>query len=303
MKSTSTPACSETVPFSHSAVSNSLRLQHTRLPCPSPIPGACSNSCPLSQWCHPIISSSVVPFSSCLQSFPASESFPMSQFFTSGDQNIGVSASASVLPMNIQHWFPVGLTAWISLRSKGLSRVLSSTTVQKASILPCSAFFTVHFSYPYMTAGKTIALTIWTFVSEVMSLFFNMLSMLVIAFLPRNKRLLISWLQSPSAVMLEPKKKWNWKSLSWVRLCEHMDCSIPGFPVHHQLPELAETHVHWVGDAIQLSQPLSSPFPSAFNLSQHQGFSNVRSLHQVAKVLEFQLQWDLKMMYLITTCS
>ena len=120
--------------FSHSVVSNSLRphgLQHARPPCPSPAPTACSNSCPLSRRCHPTISSSVVSFSSLLQSFPASGSFQMSQFFTSGGQSIGVSASALVLPMNIQDWFPLGLTGWISLQSKGLSRVFSNTTVQK----------------------------------------------------------------------------------------------------------------------------------------------------------------------------
>ena len=122
------------VQFSCSVVSDSLRphgLQHTRPPCPSPAPRACSNSYPLSRWCHPTISSSVVLFSSHLQSFPASGSFQMSQFFTSGGQRIGVSASASVLPMNIQDWFPLGLTDWISLQSKGLSRVFSNTTVQK----------------------------------------------------------------------------------------------------------------------------------------------------------------------------
>ena len=104
-------------------------LHHTRLPCPSPTPGAYSNSCPSSRWCHPIISSSVIPFSSRLQSFPASGSFQMSQFFTTGDPSIG--ASASVLPMNIQDWFPLEWTSWISLQSKGLSRVFSNTTVQK----------------------------------------------------------------------------------------------------------------------------------------------------------------------------
>jgi len=117
----------------HSVVSDSLwphGLQHTRLPCPSPTPGAYSDSCPLSRWCHPTISSSVVPFS-CLQSFPESGAFQMSQFFASGDQSIGISASASVLPMNIQDWFPLGQTCWISLQSKGLSRVFSNTTVQK----------------------------------------------------------------------------------------------------------------------------------------------------------------------------
>ena len=108
-------------------------LQHARLPCPSPTPGAYSNSCPLSQWCHPTISSSVIPFS-CLQSFPASGSFPVIQFFASGGQIIGVSASTSVLPMNIQDW-SLGWTGWISLLSKELSRVFSNTTVQKHQFL------------------------------------------------------------------------------------------------------------------------------------------------------------------------
>ena len=122
------------VQFSCSVVSDSWwphEPQHARPPCPSPTPGACSNSYPLSRWCHPTISSSVVSFSSHLQSFPASGFFPMSQFFTSGGQSIGVSASASVLPMNIQDSFPLGWTGWISLQSKKLSRVFSNTTVQK----------------------------------------------------------------------------------------------------------------------------------------------------------------------------
>ena len=122
------------VQFSSSAVAESLwlhGLQHARPPCPSPIPGAYSNSCPLSWWCHPTISFSIVPFSSCLKSFPASGSFQMSQFFTSGGQSIGISASASVLPVNIQDWSPLGWTGWIPLQSMGLSRVFSSTTVQK----------------------------------------------------------------------------------------------------------------------------------------------------------------------------
>ena len=120
------------VQFSCSVVSNSLQphgLQHTRPSCPSPTPGVYSNVCPLSRWCHSTISSSVVPFSPHLQSFPASGSFQMSQLFPSGDQSIGVSASASALPMNIQDWFPLGWTGWISLQSKGLSRVFSNTTV------------------------------------------------------------------------------------------------------------------------------------------------------------------------------
>ena len=122
------------VQFSHSVMSNSLPphgLQHAKIPCPSPTPRACSNLCPLSWWCHPTISSSVVPFSSCLQSFPASHSFPVSHRFASGGQNIGASALAIVLPMNIQDWFPLELTCSISLLSKGLSRVFSNTTVQK----------------------------------------------------------------------------------------------------------------------------------------------------------------------------
>ena len=127
-------ACWLSVQFSHSVVSNSLRphwLQHARLPCPSPTPRAYSNSCPSSQWCRPTISSTVVPFFYCLQYFPTSGSFPISQFFTSGSQSNGVSASASVLQMNIHDWFPLGLTGWISLQPKGHSRVFSSTTVQK----------------------------------------------------------------------------------------------------------------------------------------------------------------------------
>ena len=119
------------------------QARHARPPCPSPTLRACSNSCPSSLWCHPIISSSVIPFSSCLQSFPASGAFQMSQFFAPGGQSIGVSASTSLLPMNIQDWFPLGLTGWISLQSQGLSRVFSNTTVQKASILQCLAIFTV----------------------------------------------------------------------------------------------------------------------------------------------------------------
>ena len=160
--------------------------QHTRPPCPSQTPGVYSNTCPLSRCCHPAISSSVVPFSSCPQSLPASGSFPMSQLFTWGGQSIEVSASASVLPMSTQDWSALGWTGWISLQSKGLSRVFSNTTVQKP-ILRHSAFFTVLLSHPYMTTGKTIALTRWTFVGKVISLLFNMLSRLEITFLPRSK--------------------------------------------------------------------------------------------------------------------
>ena len=122
------------VQFSRSVISNSLRPhepQHARPPCPSPTPGVYPNSCPLSWWCHPIISSLGVPFSFCPESFPASGSFPMSQLFASGGQSTGVSASTSVLPMNTQDWFPLRWTGWISLQSKGLARVFSNTIVQK----------------------------------------------------------------------------------------------------------------------------------------------------------------------------
>ena len=165
--------------FSHSVVSDSLRphgLQHTWLPCPSPTPEIHSNSHPLSQWCRPTISSSVVPFSFCLQSFPASGSFQMIQLFASGGQSIGLSASTSVFPMNSQDWSPLGRTGWIALLCKGLSRVFSKITVQKVSILQGSAFFIVQLSHPYMTTGKTIALTRQTFLGKVLSLLLNMLS-------------------------------------------------------------------------------------------------------------------------------
>ena len=161
--------------FSPSVMSNSLwphGLQQARLSCSSPTPGACSNSYPLRQWCHLTISSPVIPFR--LESFPASGSFPMSCFFWSGDQSIGVSASASILPMNIQDWFSLGLTGWISLQSKGLSSLQHHSS--KASILWHSAFFIVQLSHPYMTNGKIIPLTRQTFVGKVMSLPSNMLS-------------------------------------------------------------------------------------------------------------------------------
>ena len=134
---------SYSVQFSHSVASDSLQpheLQHVRLPCPSPTAGVYPNPRPLSRWCHPTITSSVIPFSSCPQPFPASGSFQMSQLFASGGQSIGVSASTSVLPMNTQDWSPLGWTGWISLQSKGLSRVISNTTVQKHQFF-CAQLF------------------------------------------------------------------------------------------------------------------------------------------------------------------
>ena len=188
--------------FGCSVVSDFLQLhelQLTRLPWPLSSSRAFLNSCPLSLWCCSTISSSVIPFSSYLQSFPTSGSFPMSQLFVSGGQSTG--ASASVLPTNIHDWFPLGGTLLISVLSKVLSRVFSNTTVQKHQFL-----FMAQFSHPYRTTGKTIALTIQTFVSKVVSLLFNMLFRFVFAFLPRSECLLISWLQSLSTVTLEPKK-------------------------------------------------------------------------------------------------
>ena len=245
--------------FNCSVMSESLQpleLQHTRLPCPSLSPRVCSNACPLGRWCHPTISSFVIPFSSYQQSFPALGSFPTSQFFASGGQSIGASASASVLPMNIQDSFLLGLIGLISLLSKGLWRVLQHHSL-KASILWHSAFLMVQLSNPYMTNEKTIPLTIWTFVNKMMSLLFQFSSV----------------------------------TQSCLTLCDPMSHSMPGLPVHHQPPESTQIHVHWVGDAIQPSYPLLSPSPPTLNLFQHQSlFKWVSSLHQVAKVLEFQLQ-------------
>ena len=184
----------------------------------------------------PTISFSIVPF--CLQSCPASGSFPMSRPFASDGQSIGVSASPSVLPMNIQDGFPLALTGWISLQFKGLSRVFSNTTVQKHQ------FFSAQLSHPYMTIGKTIALTRQTFVSKVMSLLFNMLSRLVIVFLPRSKCLLISWLQLPSAVIFgAPQNK----------VCHCFRC----FPIY--LPWSDGTGCHISILNVVLSQPFHSP--------------------------------------------
>ena len=148
--------------FSLSVISDSLKplgLEHAWLPCPSPTPGVYSNSCPLSRWCHPTISSSVVPFCSNLQSFPALGSLLMSQFFASGGQSIGLSALASILPMNIQDWLISFRMDWLDLLAvQGTLKSLLQHHISEASILQCSAFFMVQLSHPYMTAGKTKAL-------------------------------------------------------------------------------------------------------------------------------------------------
>ena len=195
-----------TLQFSRSVMSNSLRpleLQHTRPPCPSPTPGVHPNSCASSQWCHPAISSSLVPFSSCSQSLPASQSFPMNQLFTWGGQSIGLSISPSSEPPGLVSF----RMDWLDLLAvQGTLKSLLQHHSSKASILRHSAFFTVQLLHPYMTTEKTRALTRWTSVGKIMSLLFNMLSTLVTAFLPRSKCLLFSWLQSPYTVILEPRK-------------------------------------------------------------------------------------------------
>ena len=173
------------VQFSRSVVSDSLRpheLQHARPPCPSPTARVYSDSRPSSLWCHPAISSSVL-FFSCTHSFPASGFFPVNQLFASGGQSIGVSASTSVLPMNTQNWSPLEWTGWISLQPKGLSRVFSNTTVQKHQFFSAQLSLAVQLSHPYMTTGKTIALTRRTLAGKVMSLLLNILSRLVITLL------------------------------------------------------------------------------------------------------------------------
>ena len=182
-------------------------LQHARPPCPSPTPRVYSNSCPSSRWCHPTISSSVIPFSSCLQSFPTSRSFQMSQFFAFRWPKYW-SFSFSISPSNEYAGLISFRMDWLDfLAVQGtLKNLLQHHSWRRASILRRLAFFILQLSRPYMTTGKTIALTRRTFVDKVMSLLFNMLSRLVITFLPRSKCLLISWLQSPSAVILEPGK-------------------------------------------------------------------------------------------------
>ena len=197
------------VQFSRSVVSDSLRpheSQHARPPWPSPSPVVHSDSRPSSPWCHPAISSSVVPFSSCPQSLPASESFPNESTLHMRWLKYW-SFSFSIIPSKEHPGLISFRMDWLDLLAiQGTLKSLLQHHSSKASILWRSAFFTVQLSHPYMTTGKTIALTRQTFAGKVMSLLFNMLSRLVIPFLPRSKCLLISWLQSPSAVILEPKK-------------------------------------------------------------------------------------------------
>ena len=223
-------------------------LQHTRPPCPSPIPVVCPNSCSLSRWCRSTVSSFVVPFSSCLQSFPASGSFQMSHLFASGGQRIGVSASTSVLPMNTQDWSPLGWTGWISLCPRDSQE--SSPTPQFKSINSSAPSFLYS---PTLTSihdyWKTIALTRWTFVGKVVSLLFNMLSRLVITFLPRSECLLISWLQSSYGLL----RKCVVAQL-YPTFCNPVDCNLPASSVHGILQVRI---LEWV--AISFSRDLPNP--------------------------------------------
>ena len=190
------------IQFSCSVVSDALwphEWQHARPPCPSPTPGVHSDSRPLSQWCHPAISSSAVPFSSCPQSLPASESFPMSQLFSWGGQSTGVSALASFLPKKSQGWSPSEWSGWISLQSKGLSRVFSSPQFRSINSSVLNLLYGRTFWKKHSFDYTDLCL-------KVISSLFNMLSRFVTVFLPRSKRLLISWLQSPSSVILELRK-------------------------------------------------------------------------------------------------
>ena len=182
--------------FNFPVMSDSFQLhglQHTRPSCPLPSPRVCSSSCPLQWWCHPAISSSDALFFFYPWSFPASGTFPMSQLFTSVDQNTGASASASVFPVSIQGWFSLRLTGLSSLLPKGFWSLLQNHS-SKASILWYSTFLVVQLSQLYLTMKKTKALTIQTFVGRAISLLFNTLSRFVIAFRPRSKHPLISWL-------------------------------------------------------------------------------------------------------------
>ena len=226
--------------------------QQARPPCPSPTPGVYPNSCPFSRWCHPAISSSVVPFSSCPPSLPASGSFPVSQLFARGGQSIGVSVSASVLPMNTQDWSHLGWTGWISLQSKGLSRVFSNTTVQKYQ------FFGAQLSSQSNSHIHTWLLEKCLYICECFLYCFGHVKNYVNDILLNLTFYLAICTQSFCCSVAK----------SCLTLCNPMDCSTLGFPVLHYLPELAQTHVHWVSDAIQPSHPLSSFCPPAFNLSQ-----------------------------------
>ena len=271
---------------------------HARLLCPPLPPRVCTNLCTVSRWCHRTISSSVTPFSSCLQSSPASGSFLMSWPFASGGQN--TRASVTVLPMNIHSWFSLGLTGLISLQSKGLSRVFCSTTIQKHqffSAQPTSQQYAECLLYRWVSKVGDFwplgSCSKKTF-NESMGYFSIQVQIAVSSIYQYYEfytlRVYVYMCVRVCVCVYSPHVCCSVAELC-LTLCDSMDCSTSGFPVLRYLPEFAQTHVHWISDAIQPSHPLSYSSLSAFNLSQHQGlFQWVSSLHQVAKVLEFQLQ-------------
>ena len=227
-------------------------LQHARPPCPSPTPGVCPNSCPLSHWCHPTISSSVVPFSFCLQSFPSSGAFQMSQFFTSWGQSIRVSTSTSVLPMNIKDWFRLRCTGWISLQSKGLSRIFSNTTVQKQQ------FFSAQLSLWSNSHSHTTRIWSNSHIHTTVQLDCQFSSVQF------SRSVVSDSLRSHDSQHARPP------------------CSSPSPRVHSD----SRPSSPWCHPP---SHPQSSLSPPAPNPSQHQSlFQGVNSSHEVSKVLEFQ---------------
>ena len=256
-------------------------LQHARPPCPSPTPRVHPNPCPSSRWCHPAISSSVIPFFSCPQYFPESGSFQMTQLLASGGQSIGFSASTSVLPMNTQDWSPLGRTGWISLQSKGLHLFVSiyfhvciavfcKGSNDQSNFRQKVSQKTEHLRSSHHHSHTSSSLEIiWPF--TLLDRFFLGLS--------HGFHLQGWWMTEPHVIIYlqcVDKHIFHWlpkkeNAVQLLSLCNSRDCNTPVFPVHHHLTELAQTHVHWVNDAIQPSYPLSPPSPPDFNLSQHQG--------------------------------
>ena len=245
-------------------------LQHARPPCSSPAPGIYSNSCPLSQWCHPTISPSVILFSSCLQSFPASGSFPVSHLFPSGGQSIGVSASTSVLPVNTQDWFPLGWTGWISLQSKGLSRVFSNTTVQKHHFFGAQLFLWKQI-YFHKKKKKKRSLWIKLCASDGCELSCQMITDLGPLYIPfspqmwQRKPLLPSW---PSFFLLNLQLRVNSclrQLLATLGKCQSPQSS-PGTstscytPWIHSCANLSDLHTSLSENPTLLTPQLSIPF-------------------------------------------
>ena len=307
--------------FSHSVVSNPLRpcgLQHARLPCPSPSSRAYSNSCPSSWWCQPIISSSVIPFSSCPQSFPGSESFSSELVLCNKWPKYW---SFSVSPSNEYSLLISFRIDWFGLLAvQGTLKSLLQDHSLKASVLQFSALLIVQLSYPYMTTGKTKALARQTFVGKVTALLFNILARLIIAFLPRSKCLLISWLQSPSAVILEPKKircvmsqnQPQFLCAQWLDCVQHfanpwtvayppsssvlgisqartLECVTISFSNEGQLPWQFQSEGEWIRAQISSKLPNSNPgVPPALYVVLQSGLATILILNITLMVFSTQ---------------